>query len=238
MGSGVSWPQIYLVISVILLLIAGVNLFGKYPAESTQVKSHGLVDTSLTMKNPLLLGVIGTFAASLVAETVMGQWFSNYMVESFSFEINQAANLMFLYLAAHALGRLIGGFVAGRFGIQKTLVVFSIISCLITGAGIAMGVNGLYLIAASGFFMSIIYPTNLLFAQSLFPNHSVRATSLVLTSVSFVNIFTGMVIGILNDQITAYYTFYLVPLMLVVSLFFQGLVWTQNRKLKGKKIEE
>lgn len=233
LGRGYAWPQIYLVTSAGLLLILMLNLIIGYPSsESKIVQKHEATKKNLTLRHPLMLGITGAFAASIVAETAMGQWFSNYMVESFNFAVNEAANLLFVYLALHAGGRLLGGFVAGRLGPQKTLVASLAIAASLTLVGIVLQEKGLYLIAATGLFLSINYPTSLLLAQSLFPNRSVRATSLVLTSISFVNMFTGIVVGALNDRITAYYTFLIVPVMLMVSLVFHAFVWVQGRRLK------
>lgn len=227
LGAGFAWSRIYLITSMGLIGIVLFNIFTTYPSGQNQVHPHGKAEGTLTLKNPLLIGMIGAFSASIVAETAIGQWFSNYMVESFSFEVNQAANLLFYYLALHAMGRLIGGFVAGRFGAQKTLVSALAAACMLTLAGILLKEQGLFLIAGAGLFMSINYPTSLLLAQSLFPSQSVRATSLVLTSISFINMFTGVVVGVLNDQITAYRTFFLIPVMLGVSLAFHGFVWAR-----------
>ena len=232
LGTGFAWPRIYLLTSIGLILVVVFNLFTTYPSIQNQVHPHGKAEGTLSIKNPLLFGVIGAFSASIVAETAIGQWFSNYMVESFSFEVNQAANLLFYYLALHAIGRLIGGFVAGRFGTQKTLVSALFAAGVLTLTGILLKEQGLFLIAAAGLFMSINFPMSLLLAQSLFPAQSVRATSLVLTSISFINMFTGVVVGVLNDQITAYRTFFLIPVMLVVSLFFHGFVWVRIRERK------
>jgi fucose permease len=229
LGTGVAWPRIYLFTSLGLIGVVGFNLFASYPTGQNQVQPHGKTEGTLSLKNPLLLGVIGAFSASIVAETTIGQWFSNYMVEGFSFEVNQAANLLFYYLALHAIGRLIGGFVAGRFGTQKTLVCSLAAACVLTLTGILLKEQGLFLIAGAGLFLSINYPTSLLLAQSLFPTQSMRATSLVLTSISFINMFTGIVVGVLNDQITAYRTFFLIPVMLVVSLAFHIFVGSHVR---------
>jgi fucose permease len=235
LGTGFAWSRIYLLTSLGLIGIVVFNLFASYPAVKNQVHPRGKAEGSLTLKNPLLLGMIGAFSASIVAETAIGQWFSNYMVEGFSFEVNQAANLLFYYLALHAIGRLIGGFIAGRFGTQKTLVSSLAMACVLTLAGILLKEQGLFLIAGAGLFMSINYPTSLLLAQSLFPTQSMRATSLVLTSISFINMFTGVVVGVLNDQITAYRTFFLIPVMLVVSLAFHLFVWLRTSDRTQKK---
>jgi fucose permease len=230
MGAGLTWHQIYLIVAACLGLIALLNVLGRYPGESVHVQAHEEDKDRLTMRNPLLLTVIGAFAAAVVAETVVNQWFSNYMVESFSFQVSQAADVVFVYLVTHALGRLIGGFAVDRIGIQRSLVVYSTAACIITGTGIAMGASGLYMIAASGFFLSIVYPTSLHFAQTLFADQSARATSLVLTSISFINMFTGIAVGALNDLITPYMTLYLVPVMLIVSLAFHGGIRMQVRR--------
>jgi|GEM_PF-3389292 len=233
LGRGYVWPQVYFMTSLGLLAILLLNILIRYPLASPQtVQSHGQVKGNLSLKNPLLLGITGAFAASIVAESALGQWFSNYMVESFGFAVNEAANLLFIYLALHAIGRLFGGFVAGRLGPQRTLVASLAIAASLTLVGIMLKSNGLYLIAVAGLFLSINYPTSLLLAQSLFPNQSVRATSLVLTSISFINMFTGIVVGALNDWITAYTTFLIIPVMLSISLAFHGFVWVQGRRLK------
>lgn len=233
LGRGTVWPQVYFMTSLGLVAILLLNVLIRYPLASPQtVQSQGQFQGNLSLRNPLLLGITGAFSASIVAESALGQWFSNYMVESFGFAVNEAANLLFIYLALHAIGRLFGGFVAGRLGPQRTLVTSLAIAASLTLLGIMLKSNGLYLIAVAGLFLSINYPTSLLLAQSLFPNQSVRATSLVLTSISFVNMFTGIVVGALNDWITAYMTFLIIPVMLSISLAFHGFVWVQGRRLK------
>ncbi len=233
LGRGYVWPQIYVVTSLGLAAILALNVVFRYPASDPQrVQSHGQAKGTLTLRNPLLLGITGAFSASIVAESALGQWFSNYMVESFGYAVNEAANLLFIYLALHAAGRLFGGFVAGRLGPQRTLVASLAVAALLTFVGILLKSGGLYIIAAAGLFVSINYPTTLLLAQSLFPDQSVRATSLVLTSISFINMFTGIVVGALNDLISAYTTFLIIPVMLTVSLAFHGFVWVQGRRLK------
>lgn len=230
MGVGLSWHQIYLIVGGCLVVIALLNFWGRYPKEATLIKTCEEGNGRLAMKNRLLLLVIGAFAAAVVAETIVNQWFSNYMVESFSYDVASAADVVFVYLVTHAVGRMIGGFNVERIGIQRSLVIYSMATCAIMGMGIAMGSAGLYLIAASGFFLSIVYPTSLHFAQSLFVDQSARATSLVLTSISFINMFTGIAVGALNDQVTPYLTFYLVPAMLVLSLAFHGGIWMHMRQ--------
>lgn len=99
----------------------------------------------------------------------MTSYFTFYLIDKFGISVQQSQYCLFAYLAAFAIGTLLGGFIGDRYG-RKYVILFSILGAapftlalpyLNLGWTIVMSVMS-GLIIASAFAAIVVYATDLM----------------------------------------------------------------------------
>ena len=144
-------------IGLLLLVTLPVWKVNKHPAEAGQ-KHVGLRGALKIKGVPYLL--IGFFAYCAAEATAMN-WASTYFVEVKNIPVEQAAQFASLFYIGITAGRFISGFVAGKFGDRKMIVIGTcILACgiitLLIPAPPAAALAGFVII---GFGCAPIYPS-------------------------------------------------------------------------------
>lgn len=120
-----------------------------------------------TVRRALLILVLMIFSKYFF-NACMTSYFTFYLMEKFSLTVQQSQYCLFAYLAAFAIGTLLGGFLGDRYG-RKYVILFSILGAApftlampYVGLGwtIAMSV-ATGLIIASAFSAIVVYATDL-----------------------------------------------------------------------------
>ncbi len=151
------------------------------------------------------------------AELQTANWYLNYIVKTYSLDINKATSYTALFFLTFAFGRLFGGFVAERVGYLKSVVISALTGSILFLVGLVLKENGLIVIALSGIFFSIVFPTVVLSISNYFKKSLNQATSVIVSMASAVNMLMGFMMGYLSDNAGVYSAMLLIPIFLLTS---------------------
>ena len=136
--------------------------------------------TVLSYKNVLIFGII--FGCYFIAEHGIMNWWSMYCQQGLQMTGAQAATGVSLFFGTMTLGRLLLSPMVQRWGSRKSILLLGGIGSVVYIFGILAGADGIWMLGISGIFISIIYPTMVLFLQEVFPKGcAATATGLVLS---------------------------------------------------------
>ncbi|WP_378956509.1 MFS transporter [Pelosinus sp. sgz500959] len=237
LSTGVQWPTFY----VFMLICSGILfiylLFLKIPYKpKSEAISYNKLDL---LKNKMLYFYILSLGFYLASEYGIGNWFVNYMKEEFNLNPDRRAFYAALFFGLETLGRLFGGFIVDRLGSFKSMLLFGCFASLLSAIGISFGESGLLIFSAAGFFYSIIYPTLITTAHQVFKEAASYAIGLILMCGTLIAMVVNMLMGIANDFIGVYYSYYSVAISIAITtivIFFikRSVESTQIRtKLEG-----
>jgi fucose permease len=158
---GVSWKWLYVIAGAICALLILIASLVRYP--QTMKISKEAVDLRRTMhmlRNPYALAFSIACFLYVAVECAIYVWLPTYLKDNKPSSAFMAAYVVSIFFVLRAGGRFLGGWVTSRWNWTTVLVVFSgaILVCFL--GSIFGGPNAtVYLLALSGLFMSVIYPT-------------------------------------------------------------------------------
>jgi fucose permease len=159
--SGVSWKWLYVIagtMCVVLILIASLV---RYP--QTMKESPEPIDFKRTMhmlKNPYALGCSLACFLYVVVECAIYVWLPTYLKDNKPSSAFMASYVIAIFFILRAGGRFLGAWVTTHWKWTTILTVFTGIILLCFLGAMFGGTNAaVYLLALSGLFMSVIYPT-------------------------------------------------------------------------------
>jgi fucose permease len=160
LADGVSWKWLYVIAGSLCVPLIVIAFLVKYPKSPKAAGGTSLNETTPTMKNPYVLAFsVGAFLYVGVEAAIyvwMPTLFATYR-GSATWLATYSISIFFLLRVA---GRFLGAWMLLRFRWQTVLVLVggSILLCFLgsMAGGVAWGV---YLLPASGLFMSVVYPT-------------------------------------------------------------------------------
>lgn len=226
LSGGIPWRTIYLYLGIPFVISVILTLIIKPPEvrfiDKDESKENGLC------KNPLIYMFAAAVTFDLIAEAVMNTWFISYMRNSYGMNPAGAAAYASVFFLAFSMGRLLGGFIINKIGNSRglKLFLFSAAVCLTAGLGLKRG--GLILIAASGFFISITFPTLMVIISSVFRQKSSVAIGLIVTISNILYIIIFNITGALNDLLGTYTAFYAAPFSVICCLLMLTAITRAN----------
>jgi len=159
--SGVSWKWLYVIAGTICVLLIATASLVKYP--QTMKESPEPIDLRRTMhmlKSPYALGFSLACFLYVAVECAIYVWLPTYLKDNKPSSAFMAAYVISIFFILRAGGRFLGAWVTARWSWTTVLVLFSgaILACFL--GSMFFGTNAtVYLLALSGLFMSVIYPT-------------------------------------------------------------------------------
>lgn len=232
-SSALPWQAVfYYVIGfmmVALLYVTAIN----FPKSVEVTEHHANEPLSESEKSVAALFVL-VLGFYVVSEIQTITWMINYIKIAYGRPENYAATFSALFFLSFSVGRLVGGFVIEKIGYLKSVQIAIIGSLTIFLFGWLMKENGLYFISLSGFFFSICFPTIVLSASVFYKAHSARLTGIVVTGATAINTVLSLLMGVLNDAVGVYYALLLIPVSLIISLFFLNIL---RKRIEVKSTE-
>jgi fucose permease len=217
---------IFLIVAAALLLI-GLLLI-RLPQFNQE---HKVIYSKKDLfRNKFLYLYIVAIGFYLAAEYGTGNWFVNYMSETYHLGADQRSTYVALFFGLETIGRLFGGFVIDRLGYYRSILVYGSMAFLLTLAGILLGRSGLLIFALAGLGYSIIYPTIMLAFYHVFKEAAVYATGLLLMSGTLLAMVVNLIIGIANDYLGSRLAFYAIAFCLVIFLAAVWQIWLSSKR--------
>jgi FHS family L-fucose permease-like MFS transporter len=225
-----SVQTVYLIISMVVLLIAGLFIKTSLPEirdeENNQINSSS--KTSIWQHQHLINAVVAQFFY-VSAQVGMAALFINYCTEALATITNtKASYLLSISLLLFTAGRFVGTALMKKVAPPFLLTVYALINvvlCAVVWKG--AGWLGIYALMANFFFASIMFPTIFSLGIKDIGRHTKKGSSLIIMSIV-----GGAVVpyamGLLSETATA--DAYIIPLLCFVVVAWFG--------YKGHKIKK
>ncbi|MDW5299768.1 MAG: MFS transporter [Sedimentibacter sp.] len=225
----IPWRTIYLYLGIFFIVSVILTLFIKTPnihviISDTTIKKEELY------KEPIVYMFVLAVTFALISETVINTWFISYVRSTYSLNPASAAKYASIFFLMFALGRLLGGFIVNKIGSVKGLKIFLFLGAACLFTGLQFKQNGLMLIALSGFFISISFPTIMVIVNSIFKQNSSFAIGLIVTLSNILYVVIFNITGALNDLLGSYKAFYAAPLSVAGCLAMLILITNKINK--------
>ncbi|CAG7838761.1 Protein TsgA [Clostridium haemolyticum] len=231
---GITWRQVYLGIAIISSIIFLGFIFIKIPKTSIN-KTCEKINYKEILSNKLVYLYMGTLGFYMAAEQNTGSWFVNFMHDNYGFKENKSSFYAALFFGMLTIGRLLGGFIVEKIGYMKS-VLLSVLSALILYlVGLILGQSGIIIIAISGIFFAIVFPTMVVTISHVFEKNVSYITGLVVTVGSFIGMLMNLLIGALNDIIGVYKAYFIMPICLLLCLICTYIIYINTRKMLDRR---
>lgn len=228
--NGIPWRTIYLYLVIFFVISIVITLLIKPPSMQV-IKGDLPFKKKELYREPIIYMFVLAVTFGMIGEAVINTWFISYIRNSYSLNPASAAKYASIFFLMFALGRLLGGFIINIIGNSKglKLFLFSGAVCLLTGLQLKQ--SGLLLIAASGFFISICFPTMMVIINSLFKQNSSFAIGLIVTISNILYVIIFNITGFLNDILGSYKAFYAAPLSVLGCLTMLIIITNKEKKI-------
>lgn len=225
--AGMPWQQLFQYTAGFFLIAAVLFLLTPLPqAESQTSKGH-----FSAIGNKTFLWLMSLSLAFYVsAELQTGNWLVNYMVSVYHQNEAQAGIYSAIFFATFSVGRLFGGFIAEKLGYLKSVGSFLVGATLLYTVGMFFGESGMMLVAFSGFFFSLIYPTLTLTLVTYYDAFKSEVLSFVTIVANTMCLVTSFTIGYANDAFGTGPTYWIMPFCLVCAVIFFFVAMTKAPK--------
>ncbi len=222
LANGLHWRRIYLYLGIFFVISVVLTLLIRTPGIKANVNKEK--KRKELYKNPIIYLFVAAVCFAFLSESVLYTWFISYMRDSYSFDPASAAKYASVYYLAFALGRLVGGFILNKTGNVNglKLYLFSGAFCIVTG--LLLRDKGLLVIAASGFFLSITFPTLMLITNSVFKENTSFAIGLITTFGNILFMIFFNITGALNDLVGPHIAFFVAPASMLACLLMITLI--------------
>ncbi|NCC76913.1 MAG: MFS transporter [Clostridia bacterium] len=228
LARGVRWPSFFVFLIAAAALLFIFLLLIRLPQYHQE---HKVIYSKKDLfKNKFLYLYIVAIGFYLAAEYGTGNWFVNYMSDTYQLGADLRSTYVALFFGLETVGRLFGGVVIDRLGYYRSILVCGLGAFALTLAGILMGRSGLLIFALAGLGYSIIYPTIMLAFYHVFKEAAVYATGLLLMSGTLLAMLVNLIIGIANDYLGSRLAFYAIALCLAIFLAAVWQIWQSSRK--------
>lgn len=231
LSKGVEWRTMYLCISILFFIVLLAFIPVKIPFIEKS-KEDKKIDYKSIFKNKLVYFYMISLGFYVGAEIGTGNWFVNYMKETYAYSENQGTYYTTLFFGTFALGRLLGGFIAEKLGTVKTVLISSVLAFLFYFSGLVIGQNGLALVGVSGLFFSVVFPTLILSTNEVFKKNTTYIIGIFTTASSAISMVINFVIGWLNDLVGVPMAYYTIPVCLFFNMIFVYLIYKNSKTQK------
>ena len=228
MSNGFTWRNIYLGISILFVILLISFSFIKMPHSYKHTEGNK-VSILNVLRNKVVFFYVFALGFYVFAEIATTSWLVNYIKDNYKYDSSKSAFYSVMFLAIFSIGRLVGGFVVEKLGALKTTMGSLMIAVSLFTVGLVIGEKGLIIISISGFFFAITFPTVVLTISKVFKQNTSYITGVIVTLTSSVNMLLNLVIGKLNDKIGTYFSFYMIPISLIISIIFIYFIYINTK---------
>jgi fucose permease len=168
----------------------------------TESKPKDVAGKTVRFRVSTAIGMGLVFGFYFVAEHGILNWWSMYCIQGLSLSNTTASLSVSLFFTTLTIGRLVFSPLVQKLGARKSIILMGGLGTVVYVVGVLVGVNGIWLVGASGALFSIVYPTGVLFLQELFPKQSIAtATGLVLSIATMFDVGFNAVFGNLLEAV-------------------------------------
>ena len=201
--AGVSWKWLYVIAGSLCVLLVAIASLVRYPRRIAQ-RSEEPINLRRTLRllgNRYALGFSAACFLYVAVECAVYVWLPSYLKDHKPSSAFMAAYVISIFFILRAAGRFVGAWVMARWSWRTVLVLFSGVILTCFAGAIFGGANAaVYLLALSGVFMSVIYPTLNSKGISCFPKSEHGAIAGVLLFFTCLGAALGpLAMGVVSD---------------------------------------
>lgn len=217
--AGQPWGVIYAFSALLALAVFALLAAARFPALTPQhaAQRRSLREIAGSGKVWLFVIVLSLFVA---VEIGTGNWLVSYLRDVHEMGAEESAGFLSLFFLFFTFGRLAGGYVAERLGYVRCILLFALAVLCLDAAGFATGRAGVILFSATGFFISIMYPTFMALIMREFTSGTGSVMGFIITGVAAVNMLMNWVVGQTSDRlgVTAGFASFMLYTVLAIAL--------------------
>jgi fucose permease len=230
--AGQTWGVTYAIAASPVLIAFAIILFARFPAVTAHhvAQRRSLRDIAASGKVWLFVAVISLF---VVVEIGTGNWLVSFLRDAHGMGAEESAGYLSLFFLFFTCGRLVGGYVAERIGYVRCVLLFALAILGLDAAGFALGRPGIILFSATGFFISIMYPTFMALIMKEFTAGTGSVMGFIISGVAAVTMVMNWVVGQTSDRlgVTAGFASFMLYAVLAILLLL-----ALNRRLTYAKV--
>lgn len=230
---GIGWREIFVGFALIYLVGILAYIFVDQPKALEDHDPHGKIKA---YEQPLILLFGIALGFYVTAEMQTANWLVNYLGEMYQYTEDEAAFYTGIFFISLAAGRLFGGYVLEKIGYMKGIIASLALAFVFYTVGL-VNEQLLILVALSGLFFAIIYPTVVLVVQDTFKGSVSIVLARVTMIASAISMVFGFLLGLLNDLIGVKLSIYIIPGSLFASLAFVMIISGYIRVVNEKRLE-
>jgi fucose permease len=208
--AGFGWRHIYLftVPLVLALFIPALatrfpDNTGKSPAPDGSGEAPARAEKPLSFLGALKIPMVWAFSVTLglmeVVEFSSANWGGLYFQDVYALDprTDGAAFVSNFYIL-FTISRLVSGFAIEKIGYVRSLFIACFATVAIYALGFGLGVRGIWVLPALGFFIAIMWPTIMAVAMKFFGRQAPVATGAIIVLSGAINSAIQFVIGLTN----------------------------------------
>ena len=231
LAAGMSWKWLYVLAGTICVVLIVLALLVKYPHTVTPAHAGASTGTMRAIANRYVLAFSAGAFLYVGVEAAIYVWMPTLMSGYRGSAVTLATYSISIFFLLRAAGRFLGAWVLTRVQWQTVLALFSggILLCFVLTVigGVTWGV---YLLPASGLFMSVVYPTLNSKGISCLPKSEHGAAAGVILFFTCVSaVLAPLAIGAVSDAFgNIVYGFWLATALAVLLFIGLMLNWALN----------
>lgn len=230
--AGLGWRDVYLYSLAAPLLLLAYFLVARYPkmgdAAPSRLDFRQLLRTAFT---PTMCWIYVLNFAYVAAEVCIATWLVEYLKVLRSVPIESGSTWLAVYFGGIMAGRFVGGFFVDRIGYVRSMTL-AVVACVVC---IVAGVYGpgflVYLLPATGLFLSIILPTATALVSTMKLKNMGAILGLFFCFVGLGGMAGPWIAGVVNDKLG------LRPGMMTAAFFCLVMLVSLLRVKKGMAAE-
>ncbi len=239
-ATNASWTVSY--ISVMPILVVGIILtsiiaFGKKeikPMKESIEKADGKKKMSINKSLIFLLLMVFLYVFS---EVGIITWMVEFLNTQKGLSLEVASGYLSGYFLLVMLGRLLGGVAIDRIGYEKSIIFASLLAMAAIAAGIIANDFSAVLLALSGLFFSIIYPTGIAIISSIMPKNTQQAIGLYSACGGVGGAVSGYLMGSLGDVLGIASAMWAIIVLLACVIISTFAIIVFNKKKSEKQLK-
>lgn len=222
-------------IGLILFLFAGKKAV-VLKSETTDAKNDfdSASKAKVQMNSPILWLLVLVFGFYFIGEHGVLNWLLLYCKDQFGMDSNQASIYLSMFSGTMMIGRLVMAPLVQKLGPSRSIQIFGGIGTVLYAVGIFCGKPTLMLVGISGLFVSILYPTLLLFVQQYYPSSiASTATGTIISIATIFDIAFNLLFGKIIDQMGYHLGFMILPVSMIIFYLIVNFLIKKYKPLRN-----
>jgi len=218
------WRWVYLLSIPMVMILFIPAILTRFPKDhSLDKESKEKITFFTAIKTPEVWLFSIVLGLMVPVELSTSNWGGLYFQDVYGQDpATTGASFVSNFFILFTLSRLISGFIIEKVGYVHSLFIASWAICGIFILGFILGVNGIYVLPALGFFTAILWPTLMAVAMGYFGNNSPVMTSAIVVITGAINAVINLIMGLTNSIIGpawGYRSALLYALLMIAALF-------------------